>query len=88
MQGDDDLRRENEALRQRIETLERLRAELLGTVGHELRAPLIAIKGSTTTVLGAAQAPARPAHSQSYATRSSTASRRPTTRNARSIWLM
>ena len=56
MQSDDDLRRENEALRQRIEKLERLRAELLGTVGHELRAPLIAIKGSTATVLGAAPA--------------------------------
>ena len=61
MQSADDLRRENEALRQRIarteadlERLERLRAELLGTVGHELRAPLIAIKGSTATVLGAA----------------------------------
>ncbi len=61
MQSADDLRRENEALRQRVarteadlERLERLRAELLGTVGHELRAPLIAIKGSTATVLGAA----------------------------------
>ena len=39
-----------------LEKLERLRAELLGTVGHELRAPLIAIKGSTATVLGAAAA--------------------------------
>ena len=56
MQGDDDLRRENEALRRRIEKLEQLRAELLGAVGHELRAPLIAIKGSTATVLGAAPA--------------------------------
>ena len=39
-----------------VEKLERLRAELLGTVGHELRAPLTAIKGSTATVLGAAAA--------------------------------
>ena len=37
--------------------LERQRAEFLGLVAHELRAPLIAIKGSTATVLGAAPAP-------------------------------
>ena len=36
-----------------LERLERLRAELLDTVGHELRVPLTAIKGSTATVLGA-----------------------------------
>ena len=63
MQSADDLRRENEALRRRIarteadlERLERLRAELLGAVGHELRVPLTAIKGSAATVLGAAAA--------------------------------
>ena len=39
-----------------LEKLERLRAELLGTVDHELRVPLLAIKGSTATVLGAAAA--------------------------------
>ena len=37
-----------------VERPERLRAELLGTVGHDLRGPLTAIKGSTATVLGAA----------------------------------
>ena len=37
--------------------LERLRAEFLGTVSNELRAPLISIKGSTATVLGASSAP-------------------------------
>ena len=36
-----------------IEELERLRAEFLGMVSHELRAPLAAIKGSAATVLGA-----------------------------------
>ena len=35
--------------------LERMRAEFLGMVSHELRTPLAAIKGSTTTVLGAAR---------------------------------
>ena len=34
-----------------LEELERLRAEFLGTVSHELRAPLTSIKGSTTTLL-------------------------------------
>ena len=34
-----------------LEDLERLRAEFLSLVSHELRAPLISIKGSTTTVL-------------------------------------
>ncbi len=36
-----------------MEKAERRRAELLGTAAHELRAPLIAIKGSAATVLGA-----------------------------------
>ena len=40
-----------------LEELERQRAEFLGLVSHELRAPLISIKGSTATVLGAAPAP-------------------------------
>ena len=37
-----------------LEELERLRAEFLGTVSHELRAPLTTIKGSAATLLGAA----------------------------------
>ena len=40
-----------------LEELERQRAEFLSLVAHELRAPLIAIKGSTATVLGATPAP-------------------------------
>ena len=36
-----------------LEELERLRAELLGMVSHELRAPLAAIKGSASIVLEA-----------------------------------
>lgn len=40
-----------------LEELERLQAEFLGMVSHELRAPLTSIKGSTATVLGAAQPP-------------------------------
>ena len=39
-----------------LEELERLRAEFLGMVSHELRAPLTSIKGSATTVLGASSA--------------------------------
>ena len=39
-----------------FEELERLRAEFLGMVSHELRAPLAAIKGSAAAVLGAAPA--------------------------------
>lgn len=35
-----------------LEELERLRAEFLGVVSHELRAPLSSIKGSATTLLG------------------------------------
>ena len=42
-----------------LEELERQRAEFLGMVSHELRAPLTSIKGSTATVLGAAPAPTR-----------------------------
>ena len=40
--------------------LERMRAEFLGIVSHELRAPLTSIKGSATTVLDASP-PAEPA---------------------------
>ena len=40
-----------------LEDLDRLRAEFLGMVSHELRMPLISIKGSTATVLGASRAP-------------------------------
>ena len=40
-----------------LEDLERQRSEFLGLVAHELRAPLTSIKGSTTTVLGAAPEP-------------------------------
>ncbi len=36
-----------------LEELERLRAEFLGMVSHELRVPLTSIKGSTAAVLGA-----------------------------------
>ena len=36
-----------------LEEMERQRAEFLGLVSHELRAPLTSIKGSTTTVLAA-----------------------------------
>ena len=42
-----------------LEELERLRADFLAMVSHELRAPLISIKGSTATVLGASPAPNR-----------------------------
>ena len=38
-----------------FEALERSRAEFLGMVSHELRAPLAAIKGSAATVLGGAR---------------------------------
>ena len=37
-----------------VEELERLRAEFLAMVSHELRAPLSSIKGSAATVLGSA----------------------------------
>ena len=38
-----------------LQELERLRAEFLGMVSHELRAPLTSIKGSTATVLRASR---------------------------------
>ena len=40
-----------------LEELDRLRAEFLGIVSQELRAPLISIRGSTATVLGTSSAP-------------------------------
>ena len=40
-----------------LQELEHLRAEFLGMVSHELRAPLTSIKGSTATVLGASPSP-------------------------------
>ena len=42
-----------------LEELERQRAEFLGMVSHELRAPLTSIRGSTSTVLDALPAPPR-----------------------------
>ena len=38
-----------------LEELERLRAEFLGMVSHELRVPLTSIKGSTSTALGSSR---------------------------------
>lgn len=40
-----------------LEEFDRLRATFLAIVSHELRAPLISIKGSTATVLGASPTP-------------------------------
>ncbi len=40
-----------------LEELERVRAEFLGLVSHELRVPLTSIKGSATTVLSASPVP-------------------------------
>ena len=42
-----------------LQELERVRAEFLGMVSHELRAPLISIKGSASTVLDASPPPDR-----------------------------
>ncbi len=42
-----------------LEEIERQRAEFLGMVSHELRAPLTSIKGSTATVLHASPSPTR-----------------------------
>ena len=42
-----------------LEELERQRAEFLGMVSHELRAPLTSIKGSAATVRSASRAPTR-----------------------------
>ena len=42
-----------------LEELERQRAEFIGMVSHELRAPLTSIKGSTATVLDTASVPSR-----------------------------
>ncbi len=42
-----------------LQELERIRAEFLGMVGHELRVPLTSIKGSTAAALGAARLVAR-----------------------------
>jgi len=42
-----------------IDELERQRAAFLGMVSHELRAPLMAIKGSASTALGSARASSR-----------------------------
>ena len=43
-----------------LEELEKQRAEFLGMVSHELRAPLTSIKGSAATVLGAVPVPPEP----------------------------
>ena len=48
-----------------LEELERMRAEFLGMVSHELRSPLATIKGSTSTVLGAAH-PFDPAETRQF----------------------
>ena len=40
-----------------LQEIERVRAEFLGMVSHELRAPLISIKGSASTVLDASPPP-------------------------------
>ena len=40
-----------------LEELERMRAEFLGIVGHELRAPLLSVKGCTAMALGSRAVP-------------------------------
>ena len=40
-----------------VEELERLRSDFLGMAGHELRAPLAAIRGSAVTLLEDAREP-------------------------------
>ncbi|MDE0269838.1 MAG: response regulator [Gammaproteobacteria bacterium] len=70
MDSVEELKREIEALKERlheaerraradleaqIREVERMRAEFLGMVSHELRAPLTSIKGSAARVLGTAQ---------------------------------
>ena len=48
-----------------LEELDRMRAEFLGMVSHELRLPLTSIKGSTAAVLGAAR-PFAPAETREF----------------------
>lgn len=48
-----------------LEDLERLRAEFMGLVSHELRAPLTAIKGSAASALAASPIP-DPAETEQY----------------------
>ena len=48
-----------------LEELERLRAEFMGLVSHELRAPLTAIKGSAASALAASPIP-DPAETEQY----------------------
>ena len=48
-----------------LQELERMRAEFLGMVSHELRVPLTSIKGSTAAALGAARLVA-PAETREY----------------------
>ncbi len=48
-----------------LEEVERLRAEFLGMVSHELRAPLTSIKGSAATVLGSSS-PLDPAETRQF----------------------
>ena len=48
-----------------LEELERLRADFLGMVSHELRAPLTSIKGSAATVLGTSS-PLDPAEARQF----------------------
>ena len=54
-----------------LEELERLRAEFLGMVSHELRAPLTSIKGSAATALNADRSSTRPRCASSSASSTS-----------------